>query len=65
MQSLVLFFVHDRVSTMSHQLVMAPRKAKRGKSKIAFELEVVFDRLRFLTHVTEQTFETLIKNRHI
>ena len=44
---------------------MAPRRVKRGKSKTAFEPEVVFDQLRFLTHVNEQTFETLIKSRRI
>jgi len=44
---------------------MAPRRAKRGKSKVAFELEVVFDQLRFHTHANEQTFETLIKDRRI
>ena len=44
---------------------MAPRRAKRGKSKAASELEVVFDQLRFLTHANEQTFETLIKSRCI
>ena len=50
---------------------MAPRRAKRGKSKakrvhrVASELEVVFDQLRFKTHADEQTFETLIKYRSI
>ena len=44
---------------------MAPRRAKRGKSKTAFELEVVFDQLRFEMHADEQTFETLIKYRSI
>ena len=44
---------------------MDPRRAKRGKSKAASELEVVFDQLRFLTHANEQTFETLIKSRCI
>nr|POE81654.1 hypothetical protein CFP56_28118 [Quercus suber] len=43
---------------------MAPRRAKSGKSKAASEPEVVFDRSRFLMHITEQNFETLI-NRHI
>nr|POE81828.1 hypothetical protein CFP56_51984 [Quercus suber] len=40
---------------------MAPKKAKKGKSKAASELEVVFDQLRFLTPENEETFETLIK----
>ena len=44
---------------------MASRRAKRGKSKAASEPEVVFDKLRFLTHTNEQTFETLIKSRRI
>ena len=44
---------------------MAPKRAKRGKSKAASEPEVVFDQLRFLTPENEQTFETLIKRRHI
>ena len=44
---------------------MALRRAKRGKSKAAFEPKVVFDQLRFLTHANEQTFETLIKSRCI
>ena len=44
---------------------MAPRRAKREKSKAASEPEVVFDQLRFLTHANEQTFETLIKSRRI
>ena len=44
---------------------MDPRRAKRGKSKAASELEVVFDQLRFLTPENEQTFETLIKRRCI
>ena len=44
---------------------MTPRRAKRGKSKIAFEPEVVFDQLRFEMHASEQTFETLINYRSI
>ena len=44
---------------------MAPRRVKRGISKAASELEVVFDQLRFHMHANEQTFETLIKDRHI
>ena len=44
---------------------MAPKRAKRGKSKAASEPEVVFDQLRFLVPKNEQTFETLIKHRHI
>ena len=44
---------------------MAPKRAKRGKSKAASEPEVVFDQLRFLVPENEQTFETLIKRRHI
>ena len=60
-----VFLWADHVSTANHQLVMAPRRAKRGKSKVAFKLEVVFDQLRFHTHTNEQTFETLIKDRRI
>ena len=60
-----IFFIPDRVSTVDHQLVMAPKRAKRGKSKAASKPEVVFDQLRFLTPENEQTFETLIKSRHI
>nr|POE67060.1 hypothetical protein CFP56_69819 [Quercus suber] len=44
---------------------MAPKRAKRGKCKAASEPEVVFDQLRFLTPENEETFETLIKCRHI
>ena len=44
---------------------MAPRRATKGKSKPAFELEVVFDQLRFHTHANKKNFETLIKDRHI
>ena len=44
---------------------MAPRRAKREKSKAASEPEVVFDQLRFLMHANEQTFETLIKSKRI
>ena len=44
---------------------MASKRAKRGKSKAAFEPEVVFDQLRFLMPKNEQTFETLIKRRRI
>ena len=44
---------------------MAPKRAKRGKSKATSEPEVVFDQLRFLVPENEQTFETLIKRRHI
>ena len=44
---------------------MALRRAKRAKSKAAFEPEEVFDQLRFLMHANEQTFETLIKSRRI
>ena len=60
-----IVFIPDRVSTADHQLVMAPKRAKRGKSKAASEPEVVFDQLRFLTPKNEQTFETLIKRRRI
>ena len=60
-----ILFIPDRVSTVDHQLVMAPKRAKRGKSKAAFELEVVFDQLRFPTPENKQTFETLIKHRRI
>ena len=41
-----IVFIPDRVSTANHQLVMAPKRAKRGKSKAASEPEVVFDQLR-------------------
>ena len=60
-----IVFIPDRVSAVDHQLVMAPKRAKRGKSKAASELEVVFDQLKFLTLENEQTFETLIKHRRI
>ena len=60
-----ILFIHARVSIADHQLVMAPKRAKRGKSKAASELEVVFDQLRFLMPKNEQTFETLIKRRRI
>ena len=60
-----IVFILDRISTADHQLVMAPKRAKRGKSKAASETEVVFDQLRFLTPENEQTFETLIKHRCI
>ena len=60
-----IVFIPDRVSTVDHQLVMALKRAKRGKSKATSEHEVVFDQLRFLTPENEQTFETLIKRRHI
>ena len=60
-----IVFIPDRVSTADHQLVMAPKRAKRGKSKAASEPEVVFDQLKFLTLENEQTFETLIKHRCI
>ena len=60
-----ILFIPDCVSTADHQLVMAPERAKRGKSKAASEPEVVFDQLRFLTPENEQTFKTLIKRRHI
>ena len=60
-----VFLLADHVSIADHQLVMAPRRAKRRKSKAASELEVVFDQLRFETQVNEQTFETLIKYRSI
>ena len=60
-----IVFIPDHVSTTDHQLVMASKRAKRGKSKAAFEPEVVFDQLKFLTLENEQTFETLIKRRHI
>nr|POE75948.1 hypothetical protein CFP56_23412 [Quercus suber] len=36
----------DRVFTADHQLVMAPKRAMRGKSKAASKPEVVFDQLR-------------------
>ena len=58
-----ILFIPDRVSTADHQLVMARKRAKRGKSKAASVPEVVFDQLRFLTPENEQTFETLIKRR--
>ena len=60
-----IVFIPDHVSTVDHQLVMAPKRAKRGNSKAASEPEVVFDQLRFLTPEIEQTFETLIKRRRI
>ena len=60
-----IVFIPDHVSTVDHQLVMAPKRAKRGNSKAASEPEVVFDQLRFLTPEIEQTFKTLIKRRHI
>ena len=60
-----IVFIPDCVFTADHQLVMAPKRAKRGKSKAASEPEVVFDQLRFLTLENEQTFETLIKRRRI
>ena len=60
-----VLFIPYRVSTANHQLVMAPKRAKRGKSKAASELEVVFDQLRFLTPENEQIFETLIKRKCI
>ena len=60
-----IVFIPDRVSAVDHQLVMAPKRAKRGKSKAASEPEVVFDQLKFLTLENEQTFETLIKHRCI
>nr|POE85014.1 hypothetical protein CFP56_75987 [Quercus suber] len=44
---------------------MAPKRAKRGKSKVASKPEVVFDQLRFLTPKNKQTFETLIKRKRI
>ena len=44
---------------------MAPRRAKRGKSKATSKLEVVFDRLRFHTYANKQTFETLNNYRSI
>ena len=60
-----IVFILDCVSTADHQLIMAPKRAKRGKSKAASEPEVVFDQLRFLMPENEQTFETLIKRRRI
>ena len=60
-----VLFILNRVSTADHQLVMAPKRAKRGKSKAGSEPEVVFDQLRLLTPKNEQTFETLIKRRRI
>ena len=60
-----IVFIPNRVSTTDHQLVMAPKRAKRGKSKATSEPKVVFDQLRFLTPKNEQTFETLIKRRRI
>ena len=44
---------------------MAPKRAKKGKSKATSEPKVVFDQLRFLTPKNEQTFETLTKRRRI
>ena len=38
-----VLFILNRVSTADHQLVMAPKRAKRGKSKARSEPEVVFD----------------------
>ncbi|KAK7827366.1 hypothetical protein CFP56_031166 [Quercus suber] len=35
-----VLLIPDRVSTADHQLVMAPKRAKRGKSKATFEPEV-------------------------
>ena len=60
-----IVFIPNPVSTTDHQLVMAPKRTKRGKCKVASEHEVVFDQLRFLTPENEQTFKTLIKRRHI
>ena len=60
-----IVFIPDCVSTADYQLVMASKRAKRGKSKAASEPEVVFDQLRFLMPKNEQTFETLIKRRRI
>ena len=60
-----VFLWADRVSIIDHQLVMALRRAKRGKSKIASKPEVVFDQLRFEMHAGEETFESLIKYRSI
>ena len=60
-----ILFIPDRVSIADHQLVMAPKRAKRGKSKAASKPEVVFDQLRFPTPENKQTFETLIKHRRI
>ena len=60
-----IVFIPNRVSTTDHQLVMAPKRAKRGKSKATSEPKVVFDQLRFLMPKNEQTFETLIKRRRI
>ena len=60
-----IVFIPNRVSTTDHQLVMAPKRAKRGKSKTTSKLEVVFDRLRFHTYANEKTFETLNKYRSI
>ena len=34
-----IVFIPDRVSAADHQLVMAPKRAKRGKSKVASELK--------------------------
>ncbi|KAK7838640.1 hypothetical protein CFP56_019398 [Quercus suber] len=48
-----VLLIPDRVSTANHQLVMASKRAKRGKSKAASEPEVVFDQLRFLTPENE------------
>nr|POE92176.1 hypothetical protein CFP56_55886 [Quercus suber]POF02056.1 hypothetical protein CFP56_18180 [Quercus suber]POF14761.1 hypothetical protein CFP56_43608 [Quercus suber] len=55
----------NRVSTTDHELVMAPKRGKRGKSKAASKPKVVFDQLRFNKPENEQTFETLIKHRRI
>ena len=44
-----IVFIPDCVSTADYQLVMASKRAKRGKYKAASEHEVVFDQLRFLT----------------
>ena len=60
-----LFLRANCVSTTNHQLVMASRRAKRGKSKATSKLEVVFDRLRFHTYANKQTFETLNNYRSI
>ena len=48
-----ILFILDPISTVDHQVVMASKRAKRGKSKAASEPEVVFDQLRFLTPENE------------
>ena len=48
-----ILFIPNPISTADHQLVMAPKRAKRGKSKAASKLELVFNQLRFFTPENE------------